>query len=98
VIDEAFADAAISIEGRVNYFIDGPEFKNVDGASEYDLISFLEGFSQGCKCTLRVNYSGKDPHHSWEAAFRALGLAIRKTLEPNSWRKRTISGMKGTLE
>ncbi len=98
LIDEAFADATISIEGRVNYFIDGHRFENVDGTSEYDLISFLEGFSQGCKCTLRISYSGKDPHHSWESVFRALGLAIRKTLEANSWRKGTISGMKGTLE
>ena len=98
LIDEAFADAAISIEGRVNYFIDGPDFENVDGASGYDLIAFLEGFSQGCKCTLQVKFSGKDPHHFWEAVFRALGIAIRKAFEPNNWRKGTISGMKGTLE
>lgn len=98
VMDEAFADAAISIEGRVDYFIDGPSFENVDGTSGYNLIAFLEGFTQGCKCTLRVNYSGRDPHHSWEATFRAVGLAIRKALEPNIWRKGTISGLKGTLE
>jgi imidazoleglycerol-phosphate dehydratase len=98
VIDEAFADAAISIEGRANYFIEGPSFENVDGTNGYNLTSFLEGFSQGCKCTLRINYSGRDPHHSWESAFRALGLAIRKALEPNSWRNGTISGTKGSLE
>ena len=98
IIDEAFADTTISIEGRINYFIDGPKFENVDGTSGYNLIAFLEGFAQGCKCTLRINYSGKDPHHAWEAVFRALGFAIRKALKENSWRKDTISGLKGTLE
>lgn len=98
IIDEAFADATISIEGRTNYYVDGPSFENVDGMSGYDLVAFLEGFCQGCKCTLRLNYSGKDPHHTWEAAFRAIGLAIRNTLESNNWRKEAISGMKGTLE
>jgi len=98
MIDEAFAEAAISIEGRVNYYINGPKFENVDGATGYDLVAFLEGFSQGCKCTMRIDYLGEDPHHTWEAIFRALGLAIRKALEPNSWRKDTISGLKGTLE
>lgn len=98
VIDEAFADAIISIEGRVNYFINGPEFQNVDGISGYSLTAFLEGFCQGCKCILRLDYSGKDPHHSWEAAFRALGYAIKNAFKQNMWRKGTISALKGTLD
>lgn len=98
VIDEALADAAISIEGRINYFINGPEFQNVDGISGYSLIAFLEGFCQGCKCTLRLNYSGKDPHHSWEAAFRAFGYSLRNAFTENDWRKGTISALKGTLK
>jgi imidazoleglycerol phosphate dehydratase HisB len=98
IIDEAFANVALSIEGRVNYFVNGPKFENVDGISGYDLLAFLEGFSQGCRCTLRIDYYGNDPHHTWEAIFRALGFAIRKAFESNSWRKDTISGLKGTLE
>jgi len=98
VIDEASADATISIEGRVNYFINGPEFQNVDGISGCSLVAFLEGFCQGCKCTLRLDYSGKDPHHSWEAAFRAVGYAIKNAFSKNTWRKGTISAMKGTLD
>jgi len=98
VLDKAVADAVISIEGRTYSVIDGPIFENVDGMIGYNLIAFLDGFCQGCKCTLRVEYHGKDPHHCWEAVFRALGLAIRKTFESNIWRKGTIAGMKGTLE
>jgi len=98
IIDESYADVTISIEGRVNYFLNGPKFENVDGASGYDLIAFLEGFAQGCRCSLRIDYSGEDPHHTFEAVFRALGFAIQKALEKNSWRKEAISGLKGTLE
>jgi len=98
VIDEGRAKAIISIEGRANSFISGPKFEAVDGMSGYDLVAFLEGLSQGMKCTLQLDYSGTDPHHSWEAVFRALGLAIRRAFKPNLWRKGTIAGMKGTLE
>ena len=98
IIDEAYSDTAISIEGRANCFIEKPSFEIVDGMNSYDLIAFLEGFTQGCKCTLQIKCSGKDPHHTWESVFRSLGLAIRKTFEPNKWRKGTISGLKGTLD
>ena len=98
ILDEAIAEAIISIEGRINYVINGPDFQDVDGVSDYNLVAFLEGFCQGCKCTLRLDYSGKDPHHSWEAAFRALGYAIKNVFKKNEWRKCTISALKGTLE
>ena len=98
VLDEAYANAIISIEGRANCFINGPEFQNVDGISNYSLVAFLEGFCQGCKCTLKLDYSGRDPHHSWEAAFRALGYAIKNIFEKNIWRKGAISAFKGTLD
>lgn len=97
-IDEACAGVTISIEGRANSFIDGPEFVEVEGISGYDLIAFLEGFSQGCTCTLQVEFKGRDPHHSWEAVFRGLGLALREALRPNDWRQGSIPGLKGTLE
>jgi len=98
ILDEAIAEAIISIEGRINYIINGPEFQDVDGISGYNLVAFLEGFCQGCKCTLRLDYSGKDPHHSWEASFRALGYAIKNAFKKNVWRKGTISAIKGILE
>lgn len=98
IIDEAYADVALSIEGRTNYEIKGPEFYNVEEITGYDLIAFLEGFCQGCRCSLKIEYSGKDPHHTWEAVFRALGLCIKKTLTVNEWYKNSISGLKGTLQ
>ena len=98
ILDEAEADATISIEGRVNHYINGPEFQNIDGISGYSLLAFLEGFCQGCKCTLKLEYKGKDPHHTWEAAFRAVGYALKNVFSENKWRKGTISALKGTLD
>lgn len=98
VLDEAFSKVILSIEGRSNSFVTGSVFENVDGISGYDLQAFLEGFSQGCRCTLRVEYNGENPHHCWEAAFRAFGEALSKVFTRNKWRKKSISGLKGTIE
>ena len=39
-----------------------------------------------------------DPHHAWEAAFRAFGKALRAALAPNPWRAGLTAGVKGTLD
>jgi imidazoleglycerol phosphate dehydratase HisB len=39
-----------------------------------------------------------DPHHAWEAAFRAFGRALRSSLAPNTWRSGLTAGVKGTLD
>ncbi|UCF50523.1 MAG: hypothetical protein JSU91_03310 [Thermoplasmatales archaeon] len=98
IIDEARAEVILSIEGRVSCFTRGPKFENIDGISSYCLVAFLKGFCQGNRCTLHLNYSGEDPHHTWEAIFRALGYAIQNIFQENEWRKGTISAMKGTLD
>jgi imidazoleglycerol-phosphate dehydratase len=102
-IDEAMAIACISIEGRANCFIerqcDGSRLERVEDMLSADLVAFLEGLSQGMQATIRINMiNGADPHHSWEAAFRALGCALKETFEKNEWRKGVIAGVKGTLD
>lgn len=103
VIDEAKAWAAVSIEGRANSFIeiceDIEKKELVEDMLTTDLLQFLEGFAQGLKGTVQVKIEwGKDPHHAYEAAYRALGEALKKCLEKNEWRKGTIAGVKDTLE
>ncbi|MFH1224923.1 MAG: hypothetical protein V1676_03900 [Candidatus Diapherotrites archaeon] len=103
VIDEAMATACVSIEGRANCFVDrnctGARTECVESMQSADLVAFLEGFAQGARCTLRVDIGrGDDPHHAWEAGFRALGEALGKALEPNSFRAGSIAGMKRTIE
>ena len=103
IIDEAFATVAVSVEGRVGAFIDlkceGAKSALVEDMQSCNLVAFLEGFSQGCGCTIQIiAEKGRDPHHAWEAIFRAFGEALGKTLQKNERRKGRIVGLKGTME
>jgi len=102
-IDEALAIAVVSVEGRANNFFCFEERKLnlrfVEDVRGTDLIAFLEGLTQGFGATIHLRVlEGKDPHHLWEAVFRALGDALKKVFERNTWRKGAISGVKGTLK
>ncbi len=103
VLDEAMSMAVISIEGRRNAYIriscEGGKRESVEDMHSADLIAFIEGLSQGMGATIHLDLlHGLDPHHCWETAFRALGEAIRKAFEKNTWRKGAIVGVKGTLD
>jgi imidazoleglycerol phosphate dehydratase HisB len=103
ILDEAMAIGAISIEGRSNSFIDlnGKKayLRNVEDCKGADLIAFIEGLAQGMNSTIQVKIlKGYDPHHIWEAIFRAIGESIRDCFTENSWRKNTIAGVKGILK
>ena len=103
-IDEALAIAAVSFEGRCNTFIDltsspGAQKERCEDMPSADLAEFFRGFSQGAGATVSLKLlSGDDPHHSWEAAFRAFGEALRTCLGKNTWRAGTTPGVKGTLD
>lgn len=103
-LDEALAMVCISFEGRTNCFLDfdkmpGAAVPVVEDAKAWDIPQFLDGFAQGARCTVHVKgLSGNDPHHSWEAVFRAFGEALGKVFNSNTRRAGTIAGVKGTLE
>jgi imidazoleglycerol-phosphate dehydratase len=44
-----------------------------------------------------VQGAGKNDHHAYEAAFKALGLALRQACEPDPRRKGIVASTKGTL-
>lgn len=99
VIDEASALSSVSFEGRALYQFASEKplgFEHVEDMLSKDLDNFLGGFAQGGKCTIHAKLlSGEDPHHVWEAIFRAFGEAIRESFEPNSYRTGTTPGVKG---
>jgi imidazoleglycerol-phosphate dehydratase len=102
-MDEAFATAALSFEGRSMHFIDrdspGSQLEWVEDMLGADMVAFYEGFAQGARCTLRLRVSdGKDPHHSWEAAARAFAVALRGCFAPMAFRAGLTAGVKGTLD
>ncbi len=102
IIDEGCATAAVSIEGRPKLFLEGnpvTDLTEVEDTKTCDLDDFLDGLALGLGATIRIKVeSGKDPHHTWEAIFRALGEALRQAFEPNPWRAGTTAGVKGTLK
>jgi len=102
IIDEAFCQSAISFEGRAYLDFDAgmctiPE--STEGMLSEDLMTFIDGFVQGARCTLHVNLSkGENGHHIWEAVFRSIGIALKNTLEIVESRKNMTSGVAGRIE
>lgn len=103
VMDEASAFSQVSFEGRSNAFVTrggASAFERVEDLLTVDLVAFFEGFSQGGRCTvhLLLDDSSRDPHHAWEAGFRAFARALRAALTVNSRRAGMTAGVKGTLD
>jgi imidazoleglycerol-phosphate dehydratase len=102
-MDESVAFAALSFEGRSMHFIsresDGSKAEWVEDMTGADMVAFYEGFAQGARCTLHLrSVAGADPHHSWESAARAFGVALRDCFAPNPFRAGLTAGVKGTLD
>jgi imidazoleglycerol-phosphate dehydratase len=101
-IDEALAFSHVSFEGRSgSYLTRGGAAANehVEDMLAADLGAFFEGFAQGGRVTVHVRIDqANDPHHAWEAAFRAFAKALRGALTPNPWRAGLTAGVKGTLD
>lgn len=103
VMDEARALAHVSFEGRSTHSIarvaPGGRQSHVEDMLSADLVAFFEGFSQGGRCTVHLRLEqGDDPHHTWEAAFRAFGRALRECWRENPRRAGRTAGVKGTLD
>jgi len=101
VLDEAFCEARVSFEGRAGLYITrhARRFGWVEDVQEEVLESFFQGFAQSMRLTIHLDLlRADDPHHLWEACFRAFGSALQELLEADEWRKGGISGVKGTLD
>lgn len=101
VIDEAMAIAAVSFEGRSRFDFksDVPIPAEAEDMKSEDLSVFLDGLAQGGSMTLHLNIvKGENSHHIWEAAFRALGVALSRALMDNHERLNMTSGVAGRIE
>lgn len=98
IIDEAKCSAAISFEDRALLdFTSEIEFaETVEGMPSEELITFLDGFVQGARCTLHIDIEkGENGHHIWEAVYRALGIALKSAISVDENRK--TSGVAGEI-
>lgn len=100
IIDESKASAVISFEDRAYLdFTSAIEYdEQVEGMPAEELITFLDGFVQGSRCTLHIDIEkGKNGHHIWEAVYRAFGIALGSALSIDYMREGKTSGVAGEV-
>ncbi len=97
-MDEALTQVVLDLGGRPGAFLAPAETaERLRTASENGdaLAEFFIGFARGATCTLHLRFlAGNSPHHQWEAAFKAFGLALREALGPRT----QAAGAVGTAE
>ncbi len=100
IIDEAKATAVISFEDRslLDFTSKVSYGEQVEGMPAEELITFLDGFVQGARCTLHVDIEkGENGHHIWEAVYRAFGIALGAALSVDKDREDLTSGVAGEV-
>lgn len=95
-MDEAVATAILDIGGRPYAVIDLPFRGERAGELTLQLVEHaLEAFARTAGATLHVRGIGRNDHHLAEAAFKALGRALRAATAPDPHR-RGLASTKGS--
>ncbi len=81
-MDEALADVVLDLSGRPYFVYSEQDLPPVVAGEEKDLWrEFFKSFAFQGKLNLHVDLRyGRNGHHLLEAAFKALGLALRRAL------------------
>ena len=96
-MDESLATAVVDVGGRPYAVIDLPFRAERVGALPLQLVEHaLESFTRTAGATLHLHGTGRNDHHLAEAAFKALGRALRVACEPDP-RRTGVASTKGTL-
>ena len=96
-MDESIATAAVDVGGRPYAVVDLPFLGSRVGALPLQLVEHaLEAFARASGVTLHVRGTGRNDHHLAEAAFKALGRALRVACEPDG-RRSGVASTKGSL-
>jgi imidazoleglycerol-phosphate dehydratase len=96
-MDEAVATAIIDVGGRPYAVIDLPFRAERAGTLPLQLVEHaLEAFARTAGATVHVRGTGRNDHHLAEAAFKALGRALRVACEPDT-RRLGVASTKGSL-
>ena len=95
-MDEAVATAVLDVGGRPYAVIDLPFRGERAGTLTLQLVEHaLEAFSRTAGATLHVRGTGRNDHHLAEAAFKAIGLALRAATRPDP-RRVGLASTKGS--
>lgn len=97
-MDESAATAVLDVGGRPYAVVDLPFRGERVGTLPTQLVEHvLEAFARTSGTTLHVRGTGRNDHHLAEAAFKALGRALREACEPDP-RRSGVASTKGTLD
>jgi len=95
-MDEAVATAVLDVGGRPYTVVDLPFRGERAGELTLQLIEHaLEAFARTAGATLHVRGTGRNDHPLAEAAFKALGRALRAAAAPDP-RRRGVASTKGS--
>jgi imidazoleglycerol-phosphate dehydratase len=96
-MDESLATAVVDVGGRPYAVIELPFRGERVGELPLQLVEHaIEAFARTAGATVHVHGSGRNDHHLAEAAFKALGRALRAACEPDP-RRRGVASTKGSL-
>lgn len=100
IIDEARSLAAVSFENRAYCDISYDVMPALtESTLSEDLETFVDGIAQGGLMTIQLDIQrGKNGHHIWESAFRALGLALGNALKSDNSRRGMTAGVAGKID
>ena len=77
-MDEARAEVAVDLSGRAASWLRDMPMGPINGLEGEVLEEFWPALARGGQLTVHVEMrAGRNRHHQWEAAFKALGLALR---------------------
>jgi imidazoleglycerol-phosphate dehydratase len=95
-MDESVATAVVDVGGRPYAVVDLPFRGERAGALGLQLVEHaIEAIARTAGATVHVRGTGRNDHHLAEAAFKALGRALRAACEPDP-RRRGVASTKGT--
>ena len=96
-MDESIARAVVDVGGRSYAVVDLPFRGDHVGALPLQLVEHaVEAFARTAGATVHLDGSGRNDHHLAEAAFKALGRALRVACEPDP-RRSGVASTKGVL-
>ncbi len=97
-MDESIATAVVDVGGRPYAVVDLPFRGERVGGLPLQLVEHaVESLSRTSGSTIHLRATGRNDHHLAEAAFKALGRALREACEPDPRRAGAVPSTKGTL-
>ncbi len=92
-MDDSLATVAVDAAGRSYVVFNAPIAVGVEGIDASLVRHFVQSLASHAMITVHVNAYGTDDHHTIEAIFKALGVALSDALQPRA----DVRSTKGVL-